>query len=368
MRFLISRRIHLRVCRQKTAHVQSRLRSQSRLNMGDQTSANSRHQRDAACKKCGWARSIGMLIARSFCIAALIVLCGPLTAKLLAQDVPTAQLLETLLSADTSDAQWNRAASAFREVPTEAAIRALYPEIAKGIPGGWSYAKYNCSDPARDRHVAGWGRYCVANWLWCQSITCGQKRSDVGPILLELWAEPQSLYGRGVLLSTLDDFSWVPEAEEPVRELFADSQADSGLRAEAAACLLHHLGTKYQHDVIVFALFSSHGIRDFLFRQLVSPPYGRVSGVDGGVVRMGFWLMFEDLDENEERFARGGAAGSYYGAFLSGNALGTYLGEAFTPDRKLPKYQGEQGIELWYRETTENAVTWWLKNKERYAN
>jgi len=327
-----------------------------------------RYRRDGSCKKCGRARSMNMLVDRLLRTAVLMVLCGSMTAKVLAQDVPAAQLLETLLSDDTSDEQWNRAANEFRVLPADVAIRTLYPELAKGIPGGWSYAAYNCSDPTRDRHVAGWGHYCVANWLWCQTITCMRKRSGIGSVLLELWAEPQSVYGRGVLLSTLDNYSWLPEAEEPVRKLFADSQADSGLREQAAACLLHHFGTKYQHDVIVFALFASHEIRDFLFRQLVSPPYSRISGVDAAVVRMGFWLMFEDLSESEKQFARRGAAGSYYGAFLSANALGTYVREAFTPDRKLPKYQGEQGTELWYRETTENAVTWWLKNEARYAN
>jgi hypothetical protein len=45
-----------------------------------------------------------------------------------------------------------------------------------------------------------------------------------------------------------------------------------------------------------------------------------------------------------------------------------YLDEGFTPDYKLRKYQGEEGKELWYRETAENAFGWWLKNKERYAN
>ena len=78
--------------------------------------------------------------------------------------------------------------------------------------------------------------------------------------------------------------------------------------------------------------------------------------------------MFEELAKNEDRFARRSVGGSYYGSFLSANVLGTYLGEGFTPDYKLPKYRCEEGKELWYRETTENALSWWLKNKERFAN
>jgi hypothetical protein len=308
-----------------------------------------------------------VLVTRLFRAAVLVVLSGVLAAKLQADDVPAARLLETLLLPDTSDEPWSRAADSFRELPVEVVIRTLYPEIAKGIPNGMPHAAYNCSDPSRDRHIGGWGRYCVANWLWCKTVSCGREHPTVGKTLLELWTQPRSIYGQSVLLSTLDYYNWVPEAEEPVRGLFIDSQADSGLRAQAAACLLHHFGTKYQHDVIGFALNSGHEIRDLLFRQLVSPPHARVSGVDATVVRMGFWLMFEELAKNEDRFAHGSVGGSYYGSFLPANALGTYLGEGFTPDYKLPKYQGEQGRELWYREATENALTWWLKNKERYA-
>jgi len=310
-----------------------------------------------------------MVVKRIFrTAAALVILCGTFAAQLRADDAPASQLLETLLSPATSDEAWHKAEDSFRKLPADVAVRALYPEIAKGSPDARSPMKYNCSYPDIDRHGDTFGRYCVVGWLWCKTLACARGGSKVGKTLLELWAQPQSIYGQSALLSALDSFNWVPEAEEPVRKLFTDSQADSGLRAQAAACLLHHLGTKYQHDVIVFAQFSNRQIRDFLFRQLVSPPDARVSGVDAAVVRMGFWLMFEDLAKNEEGFAHGGIGGSYYGAFLSANALGTYLGEGFTPNYKLPKYQGEQGRELWYRETTENALTWWLKNRERYAN
>ena len=319
-------------------------------------------------KKCGRARSIGMRVAFSFRAAALAVLCALLTPGLQAADSPESRLIETLLSPQSSDEEWQRAAEAFRKLSADAAIKVLYPEIAKGLPNGMSYAAYNCSDPSRDRHLGGWGRYCVTGWLWCQTISGRRKYANLSKTLLELWAQPQSVYGQTVLLSTLDYYAWVPEVEDPVRGLFRDSEADTGLRAQAAGCLLRHFGTKYQREVIQFALFSSHEIREVLFTQLASPSHTHISGVDPAVVRMGFWLMFEKLAKNEDRFARGSVGGSYYGSFLSANALGTYLGEGFTPDYKLPKYQCAEGKELWYRETTENALSWWLKNKERYAN
>jgi hypothetical protein len=306
---------------------------------------------------------------RSFWFFATLLVLGVVsTAKLRAYDVPPAQLLETLLSPDTSDEQWRQAEDSFLKLPAEAAIRTLYPEVLKGIPGGMAYAMYNCLDPDHDRRLAGWGRYCVANWLWSKELSSGGKNAQLGKTLLELWNHPQSVYGRSVLLRALDSNSWVPEAEEPVRELFTDSRADSRLREQAAACLLHHFLAKYQPDIIGFALFSGHEIRDLLFRELVSLPDVRVRGVDPAVVRMGFWLMFEDMAINEERFAHGTAGSSYYGAFLPADQLGRYLGENFAADYKLPKYQGEGGKEIWYRETIENAFTWWLENKERYAN
>jgi hypothetical protein len=298
----------------------------------------------------------------------LLVLCIVSTVKLQADDVPPAQLLDTLLSPNTSDDQWQRAEASFLKLPGEAAIRTLYHEVAKGIPGGMAYPKYNCSDPEHDRRIAYWGRYCVANWLWCKELSCSGWNSLVSKTLLDLWIQPQSTYGRSVLLTALDSSSWVPEAEEPVRRLFTDTEAEAKLRQQAAACLLHHFGARYQHEVVVFALSSPREIRDLLFRELVSPPHARVSGIDPAVVRMGFWLMFEEMAGNEDRFAHRRVGGSYYGAFLPANQLGTYLDEQFAPDYKLPKYQGEQGKEIWYTDTVENAFTWWIKNKEHYAN
>jgi len=99
-----------------------------------------------------------VLVTRLFRAAVLVVLCGVLTAKLQADDVPVARLLETLLSPDTSDEPWRRAADSFLELPVDVAIRTLYPEIAKGIPNGMTYATYNCSDPSRiDTSVVGEG-------------------------------------------------------------------------------------------------------------------------------------------------------------------------------------------------------------------
>jgi hypothetical protein len=303
-----------------------------------------------------------------FCAIGLVL---PVTiaAQLRAADIPPPQILEALLSPDTPDEEWHKAENSFQKLPPEVGIRTLYPEIAKGIPGGMAYATYNCSDPDRDRHIGGWGRYCVANWLWCKAISCGRGNAKVSPTLLALWKQPQSAYGQRMLLSALDYSNWIPEAEEPVRKLFTDAEADSGLRAQAAACLLHHFGTKYHHEVVALALFSPHEVRGGLFRELVSLPHAHLSGVDPKVVRMGFWLMFEEMARTEERFAHDGTArGSYYGAFLFAKNLETYLGGKFTPDYGLPKYQAEQDKETWYRETTENAFAWWLKSKDHYAD
>jgi len=79
---------------------------------------------------------------------------------------------------------------------------------------------------------------------------------------------------------------------------------------------------------------------------------------------MGFWLLFDEVDKNEEAFAHDGVLRSQYGAFLVANRLGN---EKFTPDHKLSKYQGEQGSVALWKEATENALVWWPKNKGRFA-
>lgn len=282
-------------------------------------------------------------------------------------DTSSAQLLETLFSPQTSDEQWHSAADSFEKLPVETKIQTLFPEIAKGLPGGFTYAAYNCSTPDTDRRVPGWGRYCVAKWLWCKALDCGRSNPEVGKILLKLWNHPLSASGESALLAALDYSSWVPEAEDPVRSLFKDSEADPHLREEAALCLLRRFGPKYHAEAVAFALYSRRDIRDVIFKELVESPHARLSGIDPAVVRMGFWLLFDEVEKDEEAFAHDGVLRSQYGAFLVANRLGTYLGERFTPDDKLSKYQGEQGRETLWREATENALAWWPKNKDRFA-
>ena len=96
-----------------------------------------------------------MRVAHSFRAAMLTILCSFLIPPLQATDSTASRLLETLLSPQTSDEAWQHAAEAFSELPADAAIRVLYPEVAKGIPNGMPYATYNCSNPKHDRHVGG---------------------------------------------------------------------------------------------------------------------------------------------------------------------------------------------------------------------
>jgi hypothetical protein len=282
-------------------------------------------------------------------------------------DVSPVQLLETLLSPQTSNEQWHSTADSFEKLPVETRIQTLFPEIAKGLPQGWSYAAYNCSNPDIDRGVQVWGRYCVANWLWCQALECGKKNPRVGTTLLELWSRPLSTSGKGALLAALDYSGWVPEAEDPVRALFRDSEADPYLRRQAALCLLHHFGSKYHAEIVGFAMYAPRDIRNVIFQYLVQPPHAQVSGIDPAVVRMGFWLLSDEIARNEEGFAHDGALHSHYGEFLLADHLGAYLNEKFTPDDKLPNYQGDQGREALWGQATENALGWWSKNKQKFA-
>ena len=301
-------------------------------------------------------------------VACTVLLVFTLTNISPAQDGDTspAQLLEILLSPQTSDEQWHSTSDFFEKRPAEAKIRALFTEVAKGLPEGFTYAAYNCSSPDTDRRVSRWGRYCVAKWLWCEALQCGKPNPQVGKILLELWNTPTSIQGVSVLLAALDYNSWVPEAEESVRSLFKNTDGDPHLRAQAALCLLRHFGSRYHGEVVGFALFSPRDIRDVIFKELVEPPHGRL-GIDPVVVRMGFWLLYDEVAKNEEAFAYVGILPSQYGAFLIADRLANYLGVKFTPDYRRPKYQGEQGREALWREATENALAWWPKNKDRFT-
>jgi len=146
-----------------------------------------------------------------------------------------------------------------------------------------------------DRKLPGWGKFCVANWLWCKELACPGKRDQVSQVLLELWSEPTSLYGRMVLLQSLCGNR---AAKSKIAALFSDEGVDAGLRTEAGVCLLHQDGRKYHRDVVLFAERSPPRLQERLFDEMASPSH-RESGVDPAVVRMGFNLLLQAVDKAE---------------------------------------------------------------------
>jgi len=200
-------------------------------------------------------------------------------------------LLNILVSPDIPDDQWKKAAEEFLGLSPDRATRVLFPEIAKGLPGGYTYAAYNCFDPLRDRKVPGWGRYCVAHWFWCKELACSEWRKAVSAVLLELWAQPLSFAGQMALLNGL---CLDPQAENAIVSLFVDSAADVQLRTEAAVGLLNQREAKYHRMVLEFANQSAPDVQDRLFRVLAHK-----LSVDPAVVGLGFSLLLQDLDKEK---------------------------------------------------------------------
>ena len=282
------------------------------------------------------------------------------------------ELLAKLLDRQTSDEQWRATEKEFEELPPSVSLPVLFPEIAKGMPGGWSYAAYNCFEPLHDRKAGSWGAYCVVNWLWCKQLACLQRRAEVSKVLLDLWAHPISYAGQMALVGGLCANH---EAESKIAALFVDASADIRLRTEAAGCLLSQDEAKYHAAVVQFAetapiSFTPPGfmpypqqLRRTLFDELARYNY---SGIDPAVVRIGFGLL---LDETERRqnANQSGSKVSYYGEFIHANALNTYLGTAFLPDRKLSIYPVPEGNELFWHDAVVKALDWWSKHKQEYA-
>ena len=308
----------------------------------------------------------GCFLKRKNQFAALLLLYSLISTYALSQQPHSVEepsslvLLKILLSPNTSDDEWNTAERQFEALPPEDVIRVLFPEIAKGMPGGI----YNCYDPRHDRTLARWGQYCVANWLWCKQLECPQKREEVSKMLMELWAQPTSLDGRMVLLQELCHDR---EAEAKIAALFRDSLADSRLRSQAGVCLLSQSEDKYHREVVEFAEQSPPNLRQRLFKQLAYPTQVPVPEVDPAVVRMGFALMLEEADKQATAM-RHGAAISDYAQFIYAQQLGTYLRKPFVPDQKTAIYKDPKGIERWYHDSVMNALGWWSKYKHDHAN
>jgi len=289
----------------------------------------------------------------------------PVRAQQTQSQKPSASaLVETLLSRNTSDIEWKAAEKQFQELPANDAVRALFPEIAKGLPDGFTYAAYNCFDPLEDRKIPAWGEFCVVHWLWCKQLACPAKRDEVTNVLLELWSQPVSFYGQMALLQGLCGKA---VAEQRMAVLFRDDRADTRLRTEAAVCLLAENGKKYHPEVVALAQHSPPPMRERLFDELASPPHRNLSGIDPVVVRMGFALLLEKADKQRKAKTNGQTI-SEYGQFLYAIRLNVYLGTAFEPNSKLPIYADAQGIERLYHDTVANALEWWSKHKQDYSD
>jgi hypothetical protein len=301
--------------------------------------------------------------------AIALILCSLLSIPGLGQQTQSPQpsasaLLKTLLSRETSDEEWKAAEKQFRELPAKDALRALFPEIAKGLPDGFTYAAYNCFDPLKDRNVPAWGEFCVVHWLWCDELACPAKRDEVTNVLLELWSQPVSFSGQMALVQGLCGKA---AAEGRMAALFRDVASDPRLRTEASICLVRQDGKRYHREVVALAEKSPSSLRERLFDELASPPHRLVSGVDPAVVRMGFALLLEEADKQKKAKQQGQTV-SDYGQFLYANRLNAYLGTMFEPDGKSPSYAGAEGRERLYHDTTANALKWWSEHRHEYAD
>ena len=301
--------------------------------------------------------------------AIALILCSLLSIPGLAQQIQSPQpsasvLLKTLLSRGTSDDEWKEAKRQFHQLPAKDALHALFPEIAKGLPDGFTYAAYNCFDPLKDRNVPAWGEFCVVHWLWCDELACPAKRDEVTSVLLELWSQPVSFSGQMALLQALCGKA---AAEGRMAALFRDAAADPRLRTEVSICLVRQDGKNYHREVVALAEQSPSSLRERLFDELASPPHRLVSGVDPAVVRMGFALLLEEADKQKKAKQQGQTV-SDYGQFLYANRLNAYLGTTFEPDWKSPSYAGAEGRERLYHDTTANALQWWSEHRHEYAD
>lgn len=246
----------------------------------------------------------------------------------------------------------------------------LFPEIAKGIPGSYSYAAYNCFDPLQDRKVAGWGQFCVVNSLWCKQLACPQTQKEASKVLLALWPNPISEYGQMVLVEGL---CGNPSAESRIAVLFRDNAANVRLRTQAAVCLLRQAEPKYHAEAVALAekvpiTFPPPGLFSYplqlkrvLFDELASRTHAK-SGVDAAVVRLGFGLMLGEARQARQYDAKV----SDYGQFLYAARLNAYLGAGFEPDRRQPVYAGSDGNERFWHDTALNALSWWSSHNEEY--
>ena len=219
-------------------------------------------------------------------------------------------LLAKLLDRETADDQWRATEKEFETLPPSVSLPVLFPEIAKGIPGGWSYAAYNCFEPLHDRKAGGWGEYCVVNWLWCKQLACLERRAEVSKVLLDLWAHPVSYWGQMALLQALCGTS---DAESRIATLLHDASQDPRLRTEAAICLLWQHGSQYKSEVIAFAQQApvrfdpphSFGTMSYplnlkarLFDQLADKRH--LPEIDPAVVRLGFGLLLDEAERQRK--------------------------------------------------------------------
>jgi len=264
------------------------------------------------------------------------------------------QLVWKLGAADVLWRDRQEAERRLKEMPSGEVLPVLLPEIAKGMPGG---PIWNSAGPEHDRRApGGWQVYYTINRVWKHHLKVAPSE-DIGNLLLVLLKEANTSAARVAVVDGLLRH-WVPEAEKPVSELLQEKDEDYSVRRSSAQVLLRHMGVAYHSKVLEIVRLESGQLKYALFVLLLESAYAKQSGVDPGVVCLGFGMI-----EGERKANPGSASAGYFIA----RSFEGYLNQKFVPDSHLGKYKGEYGLNVnFFRDTVNNALKWWAENKQRY--
>jgi hypothetical protein len=267
---------------------------------------------------------------------------------------PINQLVYELGSPVTSWQDRQKAEEQLKQLPSGEVLPILLSEIARGMPDEpiWSSA-----GPEHDKGAPlEWQAYYAVFRVWNYHLK-GVPSQVMGELLLTLLKEANTPAAKITVINGLFQH-WIPKAEKAIAELLQDSSEDYSVRWSSAQVLLKHIGTTYHNRVLEMAKSESGQLKYRLFVLLVAPPYAKRSGVDRDVVCLGFEMIEEEREANSDY----DSAGYFIARYLE-----TYLGQRFTPDQYLKKYQGKHGLnDSFFRDTVDNALKWWTENMYRY--
>lgn len=302
-----------------------------------------------------------MQLAASLCVGLMTA-----TAARCGDDAPAKRAEALVAQMINPKASWEDRCAAEDELAKlkpEVVLPKLLRHAAMKMPAG---GIYNSAGRGSEKtYPLPWQFWYALGRSWRDQIN-RLPQDTGGELLVELLALTTTDAERNLVVPNVA-YRWSPKAEQPLAKLLRDPAADLHLRVAAAWPLVQHGKQSYQDDLLNIVERTAVADQHRWFEVLCSQRCKKKTGIDPRVVTRCFALL--DLEDQLYKKEVAKRPDAFHGAYFVTNWLADYLGEKFQPNADDPRYNNEGRRDpRWFADTVANALTWWMRNRQRFAD